>query len=334
MKMNRTVTLLVVPALLAIVCKIVGGFIPTSEVWGAVGQALLLSAPRWLMLLYPLGALYSCVRRVRRAKSGAPSSGTVWPIVAIAALGLVATGNPFSGSGLSDGEGFSVMSANVQAFIDGAEELEEAIGDVAVDLFLQIEMRAVDVPGMRRVADNYDSGLAIPSHGMGVYCSDNIECEASITENFGTATCGMPMSLVRVNSEVCVMGLHVPPPAPFCALGVEPYVDEMLSHISDGAVSEAWGPCRAGDPIVIAGDLNGVPGGYGYRSIRAAGLVDPRSTAGIWGSSWPAGGGWPNLPVFRLDHVFGGSGVTISGVEHLRLPRADHKALRFSITLE
>ena len=334
MKNNRSLALFFTPLLLAVVCKAVGGIVPTTEVWGAVGQALLLSAPRWLMLLYPFGAIYIYFRRVRSAKRGSPSSGTTWPLITVAMLGLLAAGNPLSGAGLADGDGFTVMSANVQAFTDGAEELEEAIGDVAVDLFLQIEMRAVDIPGMRRVADNYDSGLAMPSHGMGVYCSDNIECEASITENFGTSVCGMPMSLVRVNSELCVMGLHVPPPAPFCALGVEPYVVEMLSHISDGAVADSWGPCRAGDPLVIAGDLNGVSGGYGYRAIKAAGLIDPLSSVGIWGASWPAGGGWPNLPVFRLDHLFSGPGATVSGIEHLRLPGADHKALTFSITLE
>jgi hypothetical protein len=335
MKNTRTIALLITPVFLALTCKIVGGVIPTDEVWGAVGQALLLSAPRWFMLLYPIGAIYSYFRRVRREKGAAPPPRKSLGATAVVGLfGLVAAGNPFAGSGSTGSEAFSVMSANVQAFTDGAHELEIAIGDLGVDLFMQIEMRAVDVPGMRRVADNYNTGLAMPSHGMGIYCSDSIECEGAITENFGTSICGMPMSLVRVNSEICVMGLHVPPPAPFCALGVAPYVEEMLSHVSDGVVSEAWGPCQSGDPIVIAGDLNGVPGGYGYQSLTGAGLKDPQATAGIWASSWPAGGGWPNMPVFRLDHVFAGRGVEVTGLGHQRLPGADHKALRFSITLQ
>lgn len=334
MKNKRTLVLLITPALLALTCRIIGGVIPTVEVWGAVGQALLLSAPRWLMLLYPIGAIYSYFRKVPRAKGEIQPVRNLRATVAVSIFGLLAVGNPLAGSGSGGSDSFTVMSANVQAFTDGAQELEEAIGDVGVDLFLQIEMRAVDVPGMRKVADNYTTGLAMPSHGMGVYCSDNIECQAAITQNFGTSVCGMPMSLVRVNSEICVMGLHVPPPAPFCALGVAPYLEEMLVHLSDGVISETWGPCQIGDAIVIAGDLNGVPGGYGYEALLDVGMSDPQAGAGIWASSWPAGGGWPNLPVFRLDHVFVGEGVEITGVGHHRLPGADHKALRFSLALQ
>ncbi len=334
MKNNRTLALLITPALLALTCRIIGGVIPTVEVWGAVGQALLLSAPRWLMLLYPIGAIYSYFRKVPKSKTEDQPVRSIRARVAVSIFGLIAAGNPLAGSGSGSSDSFTVMSANVQAFTDGAQELEVAIGDVGVDLFLQIEMRAVDVPGMRRVADNYTTGLAMPSHGMGVYCNDNIECQASVTEIFGTSVCGMPMSLVRVNSEICVMGLHVPPPAPFCALGVAPYLEEMIDHLSDGLVSKAWGPCQAGDAIVIAGDLNGVPGGHGYESLLDAGMSDPQSGAGIWASSWPSGGGWPNLPVFRLDHVFVGEGVEIADVGHHRLPGADHKALRFSLALQ
>jgi len=334
MDKNRILTLLLAPVFLAFLCMTLGRVVPTEEVWGAVLQALLLSAPRWLMLLYPIGSIYSLARRAMKDKQSEPQGMTLPAKVAVAIFGIVAAGNPFSGTNRGTIDGFTVMSANVQAFTDGARELEAFVGEIGVDLFLQIEMRAIEVPGMTKVSDNYNTGLAIPSHGMGIYCSEDIDCVGEVTENFGTATCGMPMSLVRVNSEVCVMGLHVPPPAPFCALGVEPYVTEMLRYIDDGLISQDWGPCQAGDPIVVAGDLNGVPGGYGYRALIDSGLNDPQAGAGIWASTWPAGGGWPNLPVFRLDHVFSGQGVTVSGISRKSLPKSDHKALIFSIGVQ
>jgi endonuclease/exonuclease/phosphatase (EEP) superfamily protein YafD len=179
---------------------------------------------------------------------------------------------------------------------------------------------------MERVADNFDEDLPKPSHGAAVFCRDPGACEALISPEFGAESCGMPMALLRLKASLCVVGVHVPPPVPVCATGVRPYVREIHSHIRDGRIVENWGPCRAGDPVLVAGDFNAVPGSWTLRTLADAGLEAGWDLRGVWGSTWPAGGGWPDFPVLRLDHALSGE-VEVHSLGLRNLPGADHKAL-------
>lgn len=300
------------PVLLGLACHFVARVLPAQFVWPNAAQALLLTAPRWLMLLWLLGAV-GLLLRTRRV--------VVPALLAVSGLALAGL-PPLPGQGT----GLVFVSANVQAYGETRDGLETALGALDADVLITIERRAEQVPGMDRIADNHEPDLSPTSHGTAVFCKPTAGCEAVITEEFGSETSHMPLALVRVQG-VCLLGVHGPPPVPFDATGLGPYVARIADALADGRMVADWGPCRAGDPALVAGDLNAVPGSGPHRLLRSRGLTDVVQHQGVWAGTWPAGGGWPDMPFLRLDHLLAGA-VEVDGVTTRRLPGTDHKALR------
>ena len=311
--------LLLAPALLALVTGGLGLLLSTSgSAWAHIISALLLSAPRLCMLLYPAMAILWLARPLMGRK-GPPLQLSL----SVGVVGLLATGTPMRGAP----EGLSVLTSNVQAFAEGEEELAEFLDAQGADVLFQVEVRVEELPTMRRVAHNFDDGLPMRSYGLGIYCREGLECEGEIVKPVDGVTCPMPLGLLRVSDDLCIMAVHVPPPMPVCIDSVEPYVDAVASRLADGGLADDWGPCDSSDELLLVGDFNGTRGGSNYRAFADRGFDDPRANWGMWGATWPAGGGWPNLPVLRLDHAFAGEGVEVNGISQLSVPGADHKAL-------
>lgn len=289
------------------------GVLPEDVLWLSAVRSVLLTLPRWLVLAWvPWGAWWAW--KDKRWLCGA------WALASLLAAGIP----PWLPG---DDEALLLVAANVQAYSDEVKPLEEALGKLEADVIITVEKRGAKIAGMKRVADNYERDLPRTSHGSAVFCKKGHLCRAEITEEYGRLPgCGMPIALVRVNAAMCVVGLHAPPPAPVCAAGLVPYTEEVASHIEDGRIAEDWGPCQESDPVVVMGDLNYVPASRVHRLLRERGLSDEAAIHGIWASSWPAGGGWPNFPFFRLDQVLAGE-VEVSGIRFFRLPDADHRAV-------
>lgn len=289
---------------------------PEDVLWLSALRAVLLSLPRPGLLLFCIWGLWFW-RRTGKAGGG---------VVALIAL-LLAGIPPLWPEGDS---GLLLVSSNVQAYAEEQEELERALGELGADVLITHEQRGERVAGMARVADNYTRALPKPSHGEAVYCARGRFCDAEITEEFGAEGCAMPVALVRVEASVCVIGIHAPPPIPICSSGMTPYLEQVASHVEAGRMSADWGPCLADDPVVVTGDLNYVPGSRAWRTLIDRGLRDPAVIQGIWANSWPAGGGWPMAPFFRLDHILVGD-VDAHSLRYFRVPGADHRALRVRI---
>lgn len=321
MRKNRVLSLLLaLPLLCVLLGPVVVFFLPEDAVVSAIFEAILLSSGRWSMLVWVgCGLWLSVSRGHRNLKVGVP-------LTLLAALG---TGWPFAGAG----EGLLIVSANVQAFSDSADELEEALAEEQADVVLTIERRAEEILGMHRVGDNYTAELPKDSHGMAFYCREGLRCAAWISPEIGAKDCSMPVGFLRIEEEFCLIGVHVPPPVPICATGRRPYVDWVVQRIEAGRVVADVGPCLKGDAVLAAGDFNATQGSWTTRAFLNEGLRDPQYNRGIYASTWPAGGGWPNLPVFRLDHVFEGA-LDVTGVQQFRLPKADHKALRIWVNTD
>ncbi|MCP4807024.1 MAG: hypothetical protein GY913_26750 [Proteobacteria bacterium] len=310
----------VLPLLAALCSGAISGVLPEDVLWLSAARAGLLTLPRHLLLLWLPWGLWVAVKHRH------------WFGGVALALGLGALGVP---PYLPEAEGgIVVVAANVQAYSDVVTDLEVALAELETDVVLTIEKRGEKIEGMKRVADNYDRDLPRTSHGMAVFCRRGVLCAAEITEEFGQLpSCGMPMALVRAQASVCIVGIHSPPPAPTCADGLVPYVDEVASHIEDGRVVGTWGPCQDEDPVLVIGDLNYVPNSRVHRTLLDRGLTDTATIHGVWAATWPAGGGWPDLPFFRLDQLLVGDPIDASGLRYERLPDADHKAVRARITL-
>ena len=306
----------VIPLLCMLLSVLLASACPEQLVWSSAARAVLLTLPRWLVLLWVPWGLWAAWNR---SAAGLP----------VAAVAVVASGWPTFPD--TDGQGLTFIVANVQAYADEPEVLEEALVGLKPDVMIAVEKRVRKLKGMDRVAHNYDRDLPRPSHGSAVFCRKGMLCSAEVTGEIGPEGCSMPLTLVRVEAQLCVVGLHAPPPAPICGEGLQPYVDYVADHIEDGRVSQPFGPCLPEDPVLVAGDLNHVPGSRAWRTLIDTGLEDQLTWHGIWAASWPNGGGWPKLPFFRLDQVLAGP-VEVGPVDLITLPGADHKALRFRVS--
>ena len=305
-----------VPLVLAAVLRAVGELFPPDEVWGHMGHAVCLSAWPWLCLFSPIWALLARLRAKRW-------TWAMW--VAMAALPLA--GLPFSAD---SGQGQPVLVANVNAYTAGRQDLAEAMAAVDADVVIEVEARARHIAGMVRVAHNFDVQVSRPSHYSAIYCKPEVSCDGLITEEFGAENMVMPLAMVRLQGDVCLMGTHGPPPVPFNIAGLMPYMERIASSIEDGRMAAAWGPCRQGDAVIVAGDMNAVPGSWATRPFDGRALKDLMAGHGVFATTWPSGGDWINLPLMQLDHIWVGA-VQASDPRTLRLPGSDHQGLFFRI---
>ena len=307
------------PLLLALLCPVLAWLLPADAVWGQAGAAGLWSAPPWL-----------CLAQVPWSLVAGLAARRVFLPVGLGLLGVVGAGRPLPAPAPAPADALRILVANVNSFPpDHTDDhvVEEQLASLDADVVVVIERRPVQLPGYVRVADNFHAPMERVSHASAVFCRRGLSCAAHVTPEFGSQTMTMPLALVRVRG-LCLMGLHGPPPAPFDPTGIEPHVMRIADHLTDGRLARAWGPCAEGDVAVVAGDLNQVRGSPYHRRLVEGGLVDHVAPYGLFAASWPAGGGWPDLPFFRLDQVLAGP-VQVGGLSQHRFDGADHLAWRF-----
>lgn len=299
------------PPTAAILCIAIGWLMPADTVWSYGIQAVLLSAWPWWMLIWGLSWI---VRSYWDGKSylwggcfcfltGIPPQVFTEP-----------SSNP------------TLVVANVNAFTGHEEVLIDAVQQWEADWVVLIEKRVEDIPTMLRAADDFSVDVPRPSHHMAVYCKPTIPCAAYVSPQVGSATMAMSYGLLKIG-DICVVAVHAPPPIPRDTTGMVPYLDELEQHIDNGLVSKDWEVCKSGDAVLLLGDLNAVPRSKPYQKIQGFGLKDQQSYSGVWRLSWPAGGGWINFPLFRLDHIFAHPELQIDHMQ-MRVTHSDHKALK------
>ncbi|MDG1479980.1 MAG: hypothetical protein P8R54_10325 [Myxococcota bacterium] len=301
------------PAALSLVAVGLAVLLPEQTVWGYALAALLLSAPVWLMAAWPPWSLLVAWRTGERLVPGV-----------CAVLGLLLMGQPLPAP--EPGEGFLVVSANVNAFTGAPAAVEDALAQLGADVVLTYERRGAEIAGMVRVADDFDAQLARASHHAAAFCRLDTDCAGTVSAQLGSPTMAMPIVHVRLGGQLCVIGVHAPPPYPRDATGMTPYIAHLAAMIHAGRMRGDHGPCRDGDAAVLMGDMNAVPGSSPIRAMPLLGLTDALAGTGVFGASWPGGGDWPDLPVLRLDHAFVGA-ATVTGLHQVALPGSDHRAL-------
>jgi endonuclease/exonuclease/phosphatase (EEP) superfamily protein YafD len=110
-----------------------------------------------------------------------------------------------------------------------------------------------------------------------------------------------------------------------------PYVSWIAERLSEGRVRRDLAPCLVGAPVVMSGDFNHVPASGPIRRFEQAGLRDVLAGTGLHALTWPSGGGWPDFPVFRLDHVLAGP-VSLTDLVKTRVPGSDHQGWVFEVS--
>jgi hypothetical protein len=298
------------PPLVGAACWAAGSAMPWENTYLYGIQAILLSLPTYLMYGWPFWTMAAAWRW---------RGHWIWLFL----FSPWWMGQQTAAPG-SEPEGIKTIVANVNAFTGHSDELAESIAERSPDIAILLERRTFDVPGMIRVSDDFDTPLERPSHHTAVFCRET--CPAWVSPQIGSESMAMPVALVRPAPGICLVGIHAPPPIPLDSSGIRPYIAYLESHIHDGRVRRDWEVCRSGDGVAVIGDLNAVPGSWPYRQLMAAGLTDLLEDSGIWGPTWPFGGGWPALPFFRMDFALAG-GVVVEGLHPIQIPGSDHRGL-------
>lgn len=319
-KLGRNTLLFLVPPGLMVLCWGVAQLLPFTDPWTVAIGSTLLTAPRWCWLLYAWWGIRTTLLRKRPGL----------PLV----LGLVATlmaGIPLGGE---DSPDLKVATANVNYYARGElADLTRSLHNLHADVLLVLEGRAEEIPGMVLVGDNRGPDLPQKSRAAQVYCREGLQCQSLITPLQGKGRCTMPIALTAVEGALCFVGVHSPPPVPYCVEGQIPYLEGVADHLQDGKLRAAWGPCEEGWPVILAGDLNAVPGSPPFEIMTRAGLRDfLPSWMGIWSATWPNGGGWPKAPFFRIDHLLAGGGLRLHGFRYASIDGSDHRAVVSHLT--
>ena len=297
----------------AILCWLMGRLMPADTVWTYGAQAVLLSSWPWWMLIWSVCCAIAAWRWERRWVVGC----SCVLLCGLPPIHPLKTAHP------------SIVVANVNAFSGQEARLEQAAANWEADIVVLIEQRIENIPHMNRSADDFLASVPRKSHHMAIYCAPEQQCEAYVSPQIGSETMAMSYGLLR-HQQRCWVFVHAPPPIPYDTTGMRPYLDELEAYIQAGVVTQDWSVCQAGDAVILIGDLNAVPFSEPYNRVKGYGLTDRQAYSGLWRLSWPAGGGWLNFPLFRLDHLFAHPQLKLSH-QQFRVPDSDHKALRVQL---
>ncbi len=322
------------PLLVAVLAWPVGGvalwclaaWMPQESIWPQAVAALGWSCPPWVALGWPFWTI-GCGLVLRR-----------WsPWMAVTLVSLVAIGTPLDSAPAAEGDVLvGVFNINAYSPAPHSDALRARIAETSVEVAVVLEKRpdSEELTGLVRIADDFEARWPRPSHHSAVYVSDPSRVQARITEQVGSASMAMPVAIVHLPSvSACLLGVHAPPQVPKNPTGMAPYIDWLARHISEGRLRHDLSPCRKGQPVVVAGDLNHVPGSWPLGLLLRRGLQDAVGAAGVFAMTWPSGGGWPNLPMMRLDHVLHGP-VAVRGLEKVHIPDSDHQGWVFAVGRE
>ena len=310
--------------LLALLAVIVAPVLPEDDIVAVAVAAVLFGCIPWLGLLWPVWTAVVAHR------------GQTWrPWMLVSLLGLGVAGVPVEclPAARSTSAGPSVAVLNVNAYSPDTDPgaLFALLADEHVQLVVILERRFDDVTGFVRVADDFAGNWPRPSHHTAVYAPPGSSIQARVTEQLGSPTMAMPVAIAWLEEPgVCVLGLHAPPQVPKNATGMAPYISWLVDRLEGGRVARDLAPCALGAPVVLAGDFNLVAGSGPFERLQAAGLRDVLAGAGLFGLTWPSGGGWPDFPVFRLDHVLAGP-VDVTDLRKVRVPGSDHQGWVFQV---
>jgi endonuclease/exonuclease/phosphatase family metal-dependent hydrolase len=141
-----------------------------------------------------------------------------------------------------------------------------------------------------------------------------------------TRNCRFPIATLRVETNqgpVAILAVHAPAPGRSCGPDNERALEELRSWVSEGRLTAAIGAARAGDPVIVAGDLNALPFSRGVRGLHAAGLRDTWSECHARPVlTWAP---WPWLPrLARIDYILVGGSIDIEESWVFDVPGSDH----------
>ncbi|MEL6344852.1 MAG: endonuclease/exonuclease/phosphatase family protein [Myxococcota bacterium] len=309
------VLLALLPLLLGVLGLVLAYVMPDDTPSGYAAQTVMSSAFPWLMAAWPFWGLGMLHFRMVPVSVGC---------VSLAGVGLAGCPPLLPGPRIA---GAYVVAADVNADGNRTDAMVAHLASIEADAIITFEQRGGRIPGMIPIASS-DEGTP-PERAATVHCRADLEpgrCTAQISTPIGSQTRPMPVALLRMDT-VCVLGAHAPAPYPHSPTDTRDYVLAIAERINNGQLAAAWGPCQAGDPVVVSGNLNAAPGSPLLRALRATGLRDRLRFTGVHTTSWPGGGDFVAFPMIRLDHLLAAPAARADYVERVYVPGSDHRGL-------
>jgi endonuclease/exonuclease/phosphatase (EEP) superfamily protein YafD len=167
------------------------------------------------------------------------------------------------------------------------------------------------------------------AHGVRVLVRSTLEAEAALVPTPVEGPCPMPIATARVRfgqGWLAILGIHVPPPIDECEGTNAPTLAALAELVGDGRLLRDLGVARRGDPVVMAGDFNALPGSKELAPLRYVGLVDTHISR-HWRpiGTWTPSKSVPHL--LRIDYVLAPEDLLVVGSWTVNLPGSDHRAV-------
>ncbi len=259
----------------------------------------------------------------------APASAAMALSAGVGLLVFATTANAADDASPVDSEPVIIAIANLKADNSEARAAAEAISGMHPDLVVLTECSRVSFAeatfasnGLRLVLDGRD-----PSP-WGICMVAQIEGAAALVAAPWKGPCVGPMAVGRFvlgRGPVAVIGVHLPPRVPNCEATTDAAIASLAVLVADGRLLADVGPAKAGDAVILAGDLNSAD--KKLAPLRVAGLADTGEIEGVKLTTWQAG-------PFRmwLDHVLVPAGWPAEGTRTFTIPGSDHEGLVSTIS--
>lgn len=167
------------------------------------------------------------------------------------------------------------------------------------------------------------------THGIAIIARAALAPQAALLPAPAGGPCAMPMAVLRWRTRrdwLALVAIHAPPPIAACRNTNAPTLATLAGWVDGGRLSRDLGPARRGDRVLVAGDLNTLPGSTGMAALRVGGLVD--SYAAV---QWRPGPTWsPHrwLPAMaRIDYILAPADLSVRRAATIGLPGSDHRAI-------
>lgn len=269
--------------------------------------------------------------RTRRSRRAALLAVAL-AIAGVAALTLVdlPTGPPPPRSAARGA--LRVVAANLALDNTSADAAGAALAELEADVLVVLEWTGSNAG----TALELDRGLHVVldharpnAHGVLVLVREPLEAEAALEPTAVPGPCPLPVATVRLRlgaTRLSVLGVHAPPPIEGCYGTNEPTLRWLGSLVAGGRLVRDLGAAREGDPVVLAGDFNALPGSAAMAALARRGLIDAHAESRLRPvGTWTGSPAVPHLA--RIDYVLVPEGIAILGSWTVHLPGSDHRAV-------
>jgi endonuclease/exonuclease/phosphatase (EEP) superfamily protein YafD len=217
--------------------------------------------------------------------------------------------------------------------------LAAALADLGADLILVLEWTGRNADLDPFLTGGFELRAASPRAGTGGSCvlaKSDIEATFEVVASPVAGPCAMPLTTARIrwgSGWLSLIGVHAPPPIAACGASNARFLAALTSWFADGRLTASAGTARAGDPVVLMGDLNAHPWSRLVVDLRKAGLTDAFGLGVAPPSfTWRPVAWLPHLA--RIDYILLGAGLRADAAHVLDIPGSDHRLVLADVAWE